>query len=171
MKTQTTLTNGQITIVLNLEETKAANYRKAVQEGYTGDSTGFGRLLNGKKSMVKGFEIKVIEITPPKPIVIKKPQAISGFDSVKALEILDVADLEIKVPAVRQTYGSLKVSKGRLQITPIKNGTFGIIFYQAKGIDADAMLNKFDVEYKVGAKYTTIKRVDAETLNTLIASL
>ena len=171
MNTQTIVTNGTISIAINLDDSKASNYRKAVEQGYTGDSTGFGRLLNGNKSMVKGFEVKIvaIEIKKPKAITVNKTSV--KFNTVGALENLEIADLEIKIPAVRQTYGSLKTSKGRLQITPIKDGSFGVLFYQSKGTNVEAEINALNIEHKVGAKYTTMKRVDADTLVTLIASL
>lgn len=171
MNTKTVITNGQITIAIDTAATKAANYRKAVEQGYTGDSTGFNRLLNGKKAMVKGFKLEVIEIKKPKAIEINKPKAISGFNSVEALEALNISDMVVKVPAVRQTYGSLVVNNGRLQITPIKNGTFGLLFYPSKGKSATDVLNELGLEFKEGAKYTTIQRVDLETLNKVVASL
>lgn len=179
MKTKTIISNGTISVDIDFSAPKIATYKKAVEAGIELSKTCFYDLFNGRIAKSKGFELRVIQIEEPKPIVIDKPKAVTGnkpksikgFDSVQALMGLEFDDMVIKVPAVRQTYGSLKLNNGRLQITPIKNGTFGVLYYQGKGTNVETKLSGFDVEYNVGAKYTTMKRVNLETLQQLAKSL
>lgn len=169
MTTKTVLTNDTITIELDLTATKASQFQKAVEQGFNGSKTGFTDLLNGKIQATKGFVLKTIEA--PKPKAVKEPKTKSNFDSVKALKALKIKQLEIKVPAVRQTYGSLKLKNGRLQITPIHNGDFGLLFYPSKGKDATSLLKGIDVEIVESPRYTSLKRVNEETLRQIIAVL
>lgn len=127
MKTiKTIITNGSVSFELNTEVSKAEMFRIAQEAGFQGGKTSFMNLLSGKTEPACGFTMK-------DQIVVDQAVVAKSSDKVSMLKMFGL-DIHI-VEAKTETYGTLIVGKGRVQLNPLNNGTYSVMVFPKKGYD------------------------------------
>ncbi|ANM47291.1 hypothetical protein FDI76_gp104 [Serratia phage vB_Sru_IME250] len=127
MKTiKTIITNGSVSFELNTEVSKAEMFRIAQEAGFQGGKTSFMNLLSGKTETACGFTMK-------DQIVVDQAVVAKSSDKVSMLKMFGL-DIHI-VEAKTETYGTLNVGKGRVQLNPLNNGTYSVMVFPKKGYD------------------------------------
>lgn len=127
MKTiKTIITNGSVSFELNTEVSKAEMFRIAQEAGFQGGKTSFMNLLSGKTETACGFTMK-------DQIVVDQAVVAKSSDKVSMLKMFGL-DIHI-VEAKTETYGTLIVGKGRVQLNPLNNGTYSVMVFPKKGYD------------------------------------
>lgn len=133
MKTiKTIITNGSVSFELNTEVSKAEMFRIAQEAGFQGGKTSFMNLLSGKTETACGFTMK-------DQIVVDQAVVAKSSDKVSMLKMFGL-DIHI-VEAKTETYGTLNVGKGRVQLNPLNNGTYSVMVFPKKGYDNTDILN------------------------------
>ena len=121
MKTiKTIITNGSVSFELNTEVSKAEMFRIAQEAGFQGGKTSFMNLLSGKTETACGFTMK-------DQIVVDQAVVAKSSDKVSMLKMFGL-DIHI-VEAKTETYGTLNVGKGRVQLNPLNNGTYSVMVF------------------------------------------
>lgn len=124
MKTiKTIITNGSVSFELNTEVSKAEMFRIAQEAGFQGGKTSFMNLLSGKTETACGFTMK-------DQIVVDQAVVAKSSDKVSMLKMFGL-DIHI-VEAKTETYGTLNVGKGRVQLNPLNNGTYSVMVFPKK---------------------------------------
>ncbi|AUV59122.1 hypothetical protein HOS86_gp006 [Klebsiella phage vB_KpnM_KpS110] len=127
MKTiKTIITNGSVSFELNTEVSKAEMFRIAQEAGFQGGKTSFMNLLSGKTETACGFTMK-------DQIVVDQAVVAKSSDKVSMLKMFGL-NIHI-VEAKTETYGTLNVGKGRVQLNPLNNGTYSVMVFPKKGYD------------------------------------
>ncbi|UPW36094.1 hypothetical protein T751_00071 [Klebsiella phage T751] len=127
MKTiKTIITNGSVSFELNTEVSKAEMFRIAQEAGFQGGKTSFMNLLSGKTETACGFTMK-------DQIVVDQAVVSKSSDKVSMLKMFGL-NIHI-VEAKTETYGTLNVGKGRVQLNPLNNGTYSVMVFPKKGYD------------------------------------
>lgn len=127
MKTiKTIITNGSVSFELNTEVSKAEMFRIAQEAGFQGGKTSFMNLLSGKTETACGFTMK-------DQIVVDQVVVAKSSDKVSMLKMFGL-NIHI-VEAKTETYGTLNVGKGRVQLNPLNNGTYSVMVFPKKGYD------------------------------------
>lgn len=144
------ITNGLNSFELNTDLTKAEMWKLAQEEGFEGGRTSFMNLLNGKVEVACGYSIKVQTVVEQSPNVaaVDKVAALKGFTFETHV-----------VEAKTETYGTVLVKCGRVQLNPLNNGTFSVMVLPKKGYcvdDAAAMMGfgKVKTQYVQAGKLT-----------------
>lgn len=133
MKTiKTIITNGSVSFELNTEVSKAEMFRIAQEAGFQGGKTSFMNLLSGKTETACGFTMK-------DQIVVDQAVVAKSSDKVSMLKMFGL-NIHI-VEAKTETYGTLNVGKGRVQLNPLNNGTYSVMVFPKKGYDNTDILN------------------------------
>ncbi|WPJ48864.1 hypothetical protein RCIP0012_00082 [Klebsiella phage RCIP0012] len=133
MKTiKTIITNGSVSFELNTEVSKAEMFRIAQEAGFQGGKTSFMNLLSGKTEVACGFTMK-------DQIVVDQAVVAKSSDKVSMLKMFGL-NIHI-VEAKTETYGTLNVGKGRVQLNPLNNGTYSVMVFPKKGYDNTDILN------------------------------
>lgn len=133
MKTiKTIITNGSVSFELNTEVSKAEMFRIAQEAGFQGGKTSFMNLLSGKTEIACGFTMK-------DQIVVDQAVVAKSSDKVSMLKMFGL-NIHI-VEAKTETYGTLNVGKGRVQLNPLNNGTYSVMVFPKKGYDNTDILN------------------------------
>lgn len=133
MKTiKTIITNGSVSFELNTEVSKAEMFRIAQEAGFQGGKTSFMNLLSGKTETACGFTMK-------DQIVVDQAVVSKSSDKVSMLKMFGL-NIHI-VEAKTETYGTLNVGKGRVQLNPLNNGTYSVMVFPKKGYDNTDILN------------------------------
>lgn len=133
MKTiKTIITNGSVSFELNTEVSKAEMFRIAQEAGFQGGKTSFMNLLSGKTEIACGFTMK-------DQIVVDQAVVAKSSDKVSMLKMFGL-NIHI-VEAKTETYGTLNVGKGRVQLNPLNNGTYSVMVFPKKGYDNSDILN------------------------------
>lgn len=124
MKTiKTIITNGSVSFELNTEVSKAEMFRIAQEAGFQGGKTSFMNLLSGKTETACGFTMK-------DQIVVDQAVVAKSSDKVSMLKMFGL-NIHI-VEAKTETYGTLNVGKGRVQLNPLNNGTYSVMVFPKK---------------------------------------
>lgn len=140
MKTiKTIITNGSVSFELNTEVSKAEMFRIAQEAGFQGGKTSFMNLLSGKTEIACGFTMK-------DQIVVDQAVVAKSSDKVSMLKMFGL-NIHI-VDAKTETYGTLNVGKGRVQLNPLNNGTYSVMVFPKKGYDNTDILNAVGGESK-----------------------
>lgn len=127
MKTiKTIITNGSVSFELNTEVSKTEMFRIAQEAGFQGGKTSFMNLLSGKTETACGFTMK-------DQIVVDQAVVSKSSDKVSMLKMFGL-NIHI-VEAKTETYGTLNVGKGRVQLNPLNNGTYSVMVFPKKGYD------------------------------------
>ena len=129
--TKTIFTNGTVSFELNTEVSKAEMFKIAQAAGFTGGKTSFNNLMNGKVEMACGFEM--ID-----QIVVDEAVVKTAADKVSMLKMFGL-NIHV-VEAKTETYGTLNVGKGRVQLNPLNNGTYSVMVFPKKGYDNSDIL-------------------------------
>lgn len=133
MKTiKTIITNGSVSFELNTEVSKAEMFRIAQEAGFQGGKTSFMNLLSGKTETACGFTMK-------DQIVVDQAVVAKSSDKVSMLKMFGL-NIHI-VEAKTETYGTVNVGKGRVQLNPLNNGTYSVMVFPKKGYDNTDILN------------------------------
>ena len=133
MKTiKTIITNGSVSFELNTEVSKAEMFRIAQEAGFQGGKTSFMNLISGKTEVACGFTMK-------DQIVVDQAVVAKSSDKVSMLKMFGL-NIHI-VEAKTETYGTLNVGKGRVQLNPLNNGTYSVMVFPKKGYDNTDILN------------------------------
>ncbi|AUG87841.1 hypothetical protein HOS54_gp108 [Klebsiella phage Menlow] len=133
MKTiKTIITNGSVSFELNTEVSKAEMFRIAQEAGFQGGKTSFMNLISGKTEVACGFTMK-------DQIVVDQAVVTKSSDKVSMLKMFGL-NIHI-VEAKTETYGTLNVGKGRVQLNPLNNGTYSVMVFPKKGYDNTDILN------------------------------
>lgn len=158
--TKTLITNGTISFELNTEVAKVEMFRIAQAAGFTGGKTSFMNLLNGKVKETSGFTL--VQQTVVDQAVVAKTA-----DKVSMLKDLG-NDIHV-VEANTETYGTIVVNKGRIQLNPLNNGTFSVMVFPKKGYDNTDIVKAAGGEAK--SQYVKMGKLDAKAVQTLVSSL
>ena len=127
MKTiKTIIPNGSVSFELNTEVSKAEMFRIAQEAGFQGGKTSFMNLLSGKTETACGFTMK-------DQIVVDQAVVAKSSDKVSMLKMFGL-NIHI-VEAKTETYGTLNVGKGRVQLNPLNTGTYSVMVFPKKGYD------------------------------------
>lgn len=168
-KTITIVTNGIITIEINLEATKAVTWAQAQEAGFPGGRTSFMNLLNSKVTSACGFEMQTQTVVEETPVLTDTKIAL---DKVKMLKSLD---MEVHVvEATTETYGTVACRIGRIQLNPLSNGKFSVMVFPKKGYSTADAYDVVGTEFNRNMKsqYVALGKLTAsevEALNTKLA--
>ncbi|HIC4115681.1 TPA: hypothetical protein ACW4JH_000104 [Salmonella enterica] len=158
--TKTLITNGTISFELNTEVAKVEMFRIAQAAGFTGGKTSFMNLLNGKVKSTNGF-------TLVEQVVVDKAVVAKTADKVGMLKNLG-HDIHI-VEASTETYGTIVVGKGRIQLNPLNNGSFSVMVFPKKGYDNTDIVKAVGGEAK--AQYVKMGKLSADAVEALVSKL
>lgn len=156
---KTLLVNGTSTIELNVKLSKTEQFKEAVAQGFNAGKTSFINLINGKVEVVKGWVLRIIE------------EVKTTFNMLQALVRTGLEFSKIK-EAKTETYGTIIVGQGRLQLNPLQNGTFSVMFFPKKQADeavVSSAVKTFGGDVK--SQYTKFGKMNLQTIDALIASL
>lgn len=159
--TKTLITNGTISFELNTEVAKVEMFRIAQAAGFTGGKTSFMNLLNGKVKATNGFTLVEQVVVDDKAVVAKTA------DKVGMLKNLD-HDIHI-VEASTETYGTIVVGKGRIQLNPLNNGSFSVMVFPKKGYANEDIVKAAGGEAK--AQYVKMGKLSADAVEALVSKL
>lgn len=161
------ITNGTVSFTLNRDLTKAELWTQAQEAGFSGGRTSFMNLLSGKAKAACGFEIQV-----QAPVAQPEKAAKVAVNKTEALVTLGKA-LDKKVNVVEaktETYGTITTGKGRIQINPVNNGNFSLMFFPLKGVDMEEVATLLG-EGKVKSQYITLGKKSVENITSIITKL
>ncbi|WPJ72174.1 hypothetical protein DEEACLCL_00157 [Salmonella phage CRW-SP2] len=158
--TKTLITNGTISFELNTEVAKMEMFRIAQAAGYTGGKTSFMNLLNGKVESTNGFSLV-------KQVVVDKAVVAKTADKVGMLKDLG-HDIHV-VEATTETYGTINVGKGRIQLNPLNNGSFSVMVFPKKGYANEDIVKAAGGEAKT--QYVKMGKLVAKEVDSLVNKL
>lgn len=158
--TKTLITNGTISFELNNEVAKVEMFRIAQAAGFTGGKTSFMNLLSGKVKATNGF-------TLVEQVVVDKAVVAKTADKVSMLKDLG-HDIHV-VEATTETYGTINVGKGRVQLNPLNNGTFSVMVFPKKGYANEDIVKAAGGEAKT--QYVKMGKLDAKEVERLVNKL
>lgn len=118
------ITNGLNSFELNANLTKAEMWKVAQEEGFEGGRTSFMNLLNGKVEVACGYSIKTQQVVEQSPNV-------AAVDKVAALKAFSFETHVVE--AKTETYGTVLVKCGRVQVNPLNNGNYSVLVLPKKG--------------------------------------
>jgi hypothetical protein len=73
------------------------------------------------------------------------------------------------VEANTETYGTIVVGKGRIQLNPLNNGSFSVMVFPKKGYDNTDIVKAAGGEAK--AQYVKMGKLTAKDVQTLVSKL
>lgn len=156
------ITNGLNSFDLNRDLTKAEMWKVAQEAGFDGGRTSFMNLLSGKSEVACGYKITV-------QIIAEQSAKVSeAIDKVVALKTLKL-NAHI-VEAKTETYGTVQVKCGRVQLNPLNNGTFSVLVLPKKGYSVEDAFNMVGFG-KVKTQYVQAGKLSAAEVTTLITKL
>lgn len=158
--TKTLITNGTISFELNTEVAKVEMFRIAQAAGFTGGKTSFMNLLAGKVKATNGFSL-VEQVVVDKAVVAKTA------DKVGMLKNLG-HDIHV-VDATTETYGTIAVGKGRIQLNPLNNGNFSVMVFPKKGYANDDIVKAVGGESKT--QYVKLGKLNPKEVEKLVSKL
>lgn len=158
--TKTLITNGTISFELNTEVAKIEMFRIAQAAGFTGGKTSFMNLLSGKVKATNGFSL-VEQVVVDKAVVAKTA------DKVDMLKNLG-HDIHV-VDATTETYGTIAVGKGRIQLNPLNNGNFSVMVFPKKGYANDDIVKAVGGEAKT--QYVKLGKLNPKEVEKLVSKL
>lgn len=158
--TKTLITNGTISFELNTEVAKIEMFRIAQAAGFTGGKTSFMNLLSGKVKATNGFSL-VEQVVVDKAVVAKTA------DKVGMLKNLG-HDIHV-VDATTETYGTIAVGKGRIQLNPLNNGNFSVMVFPKKGYANDDIVKAVGGESKT--QYVKLGKLNPKEVEKLVSKL
>ncbi len=158
--TKTLITNGSVSFELNTEVSKAEMFRIAQEAGFQGGKTSFMNLLSGKTETACGFTMK-------DQIVVDQAVVAKSSDKVSMLKMFGL-NIHI-VEAKTETYGTLNVGKGRVQLNPLNNGTYSVMVFPKKGYDNTDILKAVGGDSK--SQYVKMGKLTAKDVQTLVGKL
>lgn len=158
--TKTLITNGTISFELNTEVAKIEMFRIAQAAGFTGGKTSFMNLLSGKVKATNGFSL-VEQVVVDKAVVAKTA------DKVGMLKNLG-HDIHV-VDATTETYGTIAVGKGRIQLNPLNNGNFSVMVFPKKGYDNGDIVKAVGGESKT--QYVKLGKLNPKEVEKLVSKL
>lgn len=161
------ITNGTVAFNLNRDLTKAALWEQAQEAGFTGGRTSFMNLLSGKAKSACGFEIQV-QVPVAKPEKVAKT-AVNKTEALATLASLLKREVHV-VEAKTETYGTVATTKGRMQVNPMNNGTYSLMFFAAKGTALQEVADLLG-EGNVKSQYMTLGKKSAADVTAIIAKL
>lgn len=142
------------TIVIDVTATKTAQFKAAVNDGFTGGKTSFSNLINGVTENVKGWVFDIIVVEPVAPAVAP----IRGnFNAVAALKGIGC---DVIKEAKTETYGTIRCGNFRIQANPLRNGLFSVMVFPYKGTTADE-LAVFFTNATVKSQYLKLGKLSA----------
>lgn len=158
--TKTLITNGTISFELNTEVAKVEMFRIAQAAGFTGGKTSFMNLLSGKVKATNGF-------TLVEQVVVDKAVVAKTADKVGMLKNLG-HDIHV-VDATTETYGTIAVGKGRIQLNPLNNGNFSVMVFPKKGYANDDIVKAVGGESKT--QYVKLGKLNPKEVEKLVSKL
>lgn len=158
--TKTLITNGTISFELNTEVAKVEMFRIAQAAGFTGGKTSFMNLLAGKVKATNGFSL-VEQVVVDKAVVAKTA------DKVGMLKNLG-HDIHV-VDATTETYGTIAVGKGRIQLNPLNNGSFSVMVFPKKGYANEDIVKAVGGEAKT--QYVKMGKLNQKEVEKLVSKL
>lgn len=154
----TIITNGTVAFELNNEVSKSEMFKIAQDAGFTGGKTSFNNLINGKSAEVCGFHMEEQQVLET---------ATNAQDKVGMLKNLG-HDIHV-VEANTETYGTILVGKGRIQLNPLKNGSFSVLVFPKKGYANEDILKLAGGESKT--QYVKMGKLTPKQVEKLVAKL
>ncbi|AIX13071.1 hypothetical protein HWB57_gp073 [Erwinia phage vB_EamM-Bue1] len=156
------ITNGVNSFELNADLTKSEMWKVAQEEGFEGGRTSFMNLLNGKVEVACGYSIKI------QTVVEQSAKVIAKIDKVAALKAFDFSTHIVE--AKTETYGTVLVKCGRVQINPMNNGTYSVMVLPKKGYSVK------DAADMIGAgteknQYVQVGKLSASEVTALVNRL
>lgn len=161
------ITNGAVSFNLNRDLTKAALWEQAQAAGFTGGRTSFMNLLSGKAKSACGFEIQ-IQVPVAKTEKAARP-TVNKTDALATLAAASKREVNV-IEAKTETYGTVSTSKGRVQVNPMNNGTFSLMFFPLKGVDMAEVATLLG-EGNVKSQYMTLGKKDLASVTAILNKL
>ena len=158
--TKTLINNGTISFELNTEVAKVEMFRIAQAAGFTGGKTSFMNLLAGKVKATNGF-------TLVEQVVVDKAVVAKTADKVGMLKNLG-HDIHV-VDATTETYGTIAVGKGRIQLNPLNNGNFSVMVFPKKGYANEDIVKAVGGEAKT--QYVKLGKLNPKEVEKLVSKL
>lgn len=158
--TKTLITNGTISFELNTEVAKVEMFRIAQAAGFTGGKTSFMNLLSGKVKATNGF-------TLVEQVVVDKAVVAKTADKVGMLKNLG-HDVHV-VQATTETYGTIAVGKGRIQVNPLNNGNFSVLVFPKKGYANEDIVKAVGGESRT--QYVKMGKLTEKEVDKLVSKL
>lgn len=159
-KSITMITNGTISFELNKEVNKAEMFKIAKAAGFSGGKTSFNNLLTGKVEVACGF--KLVE-----QVVIDQAVTVKNVDKIDMLKEVG-HDIHV-VEATTETYGTVLVGKGRVQLNPLNNGSFSVMVFPKKGYANEDIVKAVGGEAK--SQYVKMGKLTMKEVKSMISKL
>jgi len=156
------VTNGLNSFELNRDLPKADLWKLAQEEGFEGGRTSFMNLINGKVEVACGYKISIQIVVPQSPVVA------ASTNKVAALKAFSFSTHIVE--AKTETYGTVQVKCGRVQLNPLNNGSFSVLVLPKKGycVNDAADLMGFGV---IKSQYVQAGKLTMSEVEDLVAKL
>lgn len=161
-KTIEIITNGLNGFELNRTLERTEMWKEAQEAGFEGSRTSFFRLVDGKVESTCGYNIK------KQQVVMQSQKVTEAIDKVAALKAFDF-ETHI-VEANTETYGTVNVNCGRVQINPLNNGMFSVLVLPKKGFSVKDAAKMAGIG-KEKAQYVQVGKLTAAEVTGLVNRL
>lgn len=159
------ITNGLNSFELNREISKGDMWKVAQEAGFEGGRTSFMNLLNGKVAVACGYSIE-IQVLVEQTETVKAVN--SAIDKVAALKQFSFETHVVK--AKTETYGTVQVKCGRIQLNPLNNGTYSVMVLPKKGYVVEDVFNMMGYG-KVKSQYVQVGKLMHGEIEKLVKTL